>query len=183
MPSKTLSPIEQLTFQSGSVVQVQVSKIGEDESLIVIPRPKQQKGSSRDDTFSRTTKQPSQNDFQASNPRSTNAIALPQRSQPLKSAISPQKRMMATLKTGMNFTGVVSSITQYAAFVDIDVFRKAKGGVHARVNGMLHYSDLADKAVLATNKKAMQARNRGIQVLDKGTTVTVFVKEVLKNAG
>lgn len=183
MPAKFLSPMERLTFQAGSVVQVKVTDI-DGENVIVAPRSSKY-------SESKTKSGPKYNfaewDPSLSNPfRSSGSKDFKQVSSINKRANSIQAQqqapgpMLATMKTGMSFLGTVISVTQYAAFVDINVFRKSKGGTFTRVSGMLHYSDLADKAIFATNRKAMRTR---LPVLDKGTRVKVYVKEVLKNAG
>ena len=107
---------------------------------------------------------------------------------PLKTVITPlpvDGYLLNNLKTGNNITGIVASCTPYAAYVDLNVYRKGKGGSFTKVNGMLHFSDFQDKVLLATDRKANAASTlrNNIQILTKGSEVTVYVKEVLKQAG
>ena len=89
------------------------------------------------------------------------------------------------MKTGTKLTGVVASCTLYAAYIDVNVYRKGKGGSYTKMNGMLHFSDFSDKVLLETDRKANSPSSirNNVQVLTKGSPVTVYVKEVMKQAG
>jgi hypothetical protein len=57
------------------------------------------------------------------------------------------------------------------------------GGVYAKLNGMLHSSDLTNNFYLAPPKRAQINRDEQTVVLAKGTPLKVYIKEVFKQAG
>ena len=75
------------------------------------------------------------------------------------------------------------------------------GGTYSKVNAMLHKTDISpstlqalrrhQSSALGINSKSNSANNAdaavgvngGVQLLSKGTPVTVFVKEVFKQSG
>ena len=204
MPTKSLSPLERLTFQTGSVVQVQVSNINNDDTITVSMKKGGSSNSNSRSTDSNNNKQFSTSREESSfKPWSPGALTAYNKNSKgtsdrstttsnhklaTKRQVTPPGILLGTLKTGMNFTGFISSLTQYAAFIDINIYRKAKGDTYKRVNGMLHFSDVStdevgNEVVFATNRHAYQSKAKGIQVLDKGSPVTVYVKEVFKQAG
>ena len=207
MPTKSLSPLERLTFQTGSVVQVQVSNINNDDTITVSMKKggSSNRNSRSTDSISNNKPFSTSREESSFKPWSPGALTAynknskgptSDRSTTItsnnkvasKRPVTPPGILLGTLKTGMNFTGYISSLTQYAAFIDINIYRKAKGDTYKRVNGMLHFSDVStdevgNEVVFATNRHAYQSKAKGIQVLDKGSPVTVYVKEVFKQAG
>lgn len=86
--------------------------------------------------------------------------------------------LLNNLKTGMKLEGTVHSCTSYAAFVTAGVQRAGKGGNFKIENGMLHKSDIP-KHMLP--KGAGHGTSKPL--LEAGSRVTVYVKEVFKNSG
>ena len=68
-------------------------------------------------------------------------------------------------------------------FLHAGVYRVSKGNQFALVNAMLHKSDLSS-TVLQSLQKANSKHGGGHSgLLDKGTKLTVYVKEVYKQSG
>lgn len=86
--------------------------------------------------------------------------------------------LLNTLKTGQRLEGNVVHSTSQAAFVAANVFRRAKGGIVAEVNGLLRKEDIP-RDLLSTSRRLS---GQG-PLMEKGSRVTVYVKEVFKNAG
>ena len=76
--------------------------------------------------------------------------------------------------------GFVASCTPYAAFINAGVFRKGKGKRNVNVNGMLHKSDIDPETMAKLNPRH---GGRGYDFIEKGTPITVYVKEVYKQSG
>lgn len=86
------------------------------------------------------------------------------------------------LRTGMALEGTVMSCTPYAAFIDLHVYRASKGGSYASVNGMLHVDDI-DPALKQRGRVNRNRISESLYSLERGVPLTVYVKEVFKNAG
>ena len=110
-----------------------------------------------------------------------------------KTVEPPPGQLLNTLKTGMKLEGTVVSSTPYAAFVGTGTYRMAKGGRYAPVNAFLHKDDLDEVTAQAAKRwRQEQQRQQGsrqsgarldLTLLQKGTPLTVYVKEVYKNSG
>ena len=140
MSTSSLRPGERLALQTGSVMRVVVTRAEGEDLWVTLDR----------------------------GAAAAIAPAPPVAAKKKKTARSKPSLQLSNLRTGMPLQGVVSSNTHYALFVDANVFRPSKGGSFARVNGMLHSSDLNG------------ARR---SELERGSNLTVFVKEVFKNSG
>lgn len=86
--------------------------------------------------------------------------------------------LLNNLKTGQRLEGRVVHSTPQAAFVAANVFRRAKGGVVAEVSGLLRKADVP-RDLLSTSRRLS---GQG-PLMEKGSRVAVYVKEVFKNAG
>lgn len=100
---------------------------------------------------------------------------------------SPPGLVLNQLKTGQLLKGVVASTTAYAAFIDSKIFRAGKGGSFTEVNGMLHKNDISPE-ILSAHKKRSQSKTNGkakgvVELLERGSEIDVYVKEVYKNSG
>ena len=95
--------------------------------------------------------------------------------------------LLNTLKTGMRLEGRIVSCTHYAAFVNVGVYRAGKGASFAEANALLHKSDIPNGEALVSRhgkgRKEFAFQDRDGVIYEKGTPVTVFVKEVYKNSG
>lgn len=140
MSTAALRPGEKLALQTGAVMRVVVTRAEGDDLWV---------------TLDRGAADPGPPAKPGKTPRKTPRTGKP-------------ALLLGDLKTGMALQGVVSSNTHYALFIDAKVSRPSKGGSFARVNGMLHSSDL-----------------HGLRKseLEKGSNLTVYVKEVFKNSG
>ena len=156
MPVKKLNPTEKLSLQSGSALKVYVTKA--DEFGIQVSF-----SSEKLTTMTESIKVPS--------PK--NKIKSNKFMQPIPDLL------LNNLKTGLKLEGIIVSSTPYAAFVNVNVFRKGKAETYTQVNGMLHRGDLHQR--LTTKSTNAQSVNTGI--LEKGTKLTLYVKEVWKNSG
>lgn len=86
--------------------------------------------------------------------------------------------LLNNLKSGQRLEGRVVHSTPQAAFVAANVFRRAKGGVVAEVSGLLRKADVP-RDLLSTSRRLS---GQG-PLMEKGSRVVVYVKEVFKNAG
>lgn len=86
--------------------------------------------------------------------------------------------LLNQLKTGQMLKGIVVHATPQLAFISTNVYRHAKGGVFAEVNGLLHKSDMSEDVLSQSRRYSNQG-----PVLDKGSLITVYVKEIFKNSG
>lgn len=133
MPTKNLSPTERLALQTGSVLQVFISNVSGKSIQVSLKPPSKngdgsriQPGTMRDASF------PSKSSNFKNRKTSSSPTLVSQ-----KSTVPPTGTMLNQLKTGMKLEGVVTSNTQYAVFVDTNVFRTSKGGTFTSVNGKL----------------------------------------------
>ena len=103
--------------------------------------------------------------------------------------VAPPGKILSQLKTGHPLKGVVASSTAYAAFISAKVFRAGKGGSFTEVNGMLHKSDISPELLSSLKKKQKtsiknsKGKDSQGELLEKGTELDVYVKEVYKNSG
>jgi predicted RNA-binding protein with RPS1 domain len=114
--------MELLAFQSGSIVQVRVSRVDADNGMSVTLRAgtsiQEREGSIKpSSTVERVQLRSVDDRKMGSQKRSP---------RPLKSSLPPGI-LLSNLKTGMAFDSKVTNVTPFAAFVDLNVFRKAKG--------------------------------------------------------
>ena len=134
-------------------------------------------------------------------PRGSNKT--PSKRPPTRTKASAPGPTLNTLKTGMKLEGVVVSSTAYASFINAGVYRKGKSDTYAPVNGMLHKSDITPETIsqlkvctlythyihythythCTTLYTQLKRRSDNSGVLDRGTIVTVYVKEVYKQSG
>ena len=185
MSTKLLSSTERLALQAGSVMQVYVSKVEEDDQLQVSLKP-----------------------ADGSKPiviRETASVKAEIKTfKPVRVAMKPQKKqetqppkipsgglLLSSLKTGMELEGIVQSCTAYAAFVSAGVYRAGKAGSFQAINGMLHKVDIVDKSFLTVGSRKSSRNNRGYDssentaegIISVGTRIKVYVKEVYKQSG
>lgn len=167
LPSKLLSAQERLAIQSGSMLRVAIT--GQDKNGYIASLP----GRSSSVIESR-------NDF--GRPQQAGGRRYDNNNKP-KPVLptTPPGPLMNNLKTGMKFEGTVKHVTPYAAFVDANIFRRAKGGVFAPVNGLLSKHDMSEDVI--NRDQDSNSRQRKAFALEKGSKVAVYVKEVYKNAG
>ena len=202
MSTKFLSPTERLALQTGSVMQVYVSKVdgaNPDTTLQVSLKPLD--GSSGKPSISvqqsynnahaaRAALEESSQRVSTPSAGSVNKLSVnqpwgttaPKRTNTRTVTKTPSRGntpklpegaiFLNTLKTGMELQGVVQSSTNYAAFVSANVYRAATGGRACEINGLLHKVDIVDGSNLILNP------NTG-----KGTKLKVYVKEVFKQSG
>lgn len=89
---------------------------------------------------------------------------------------------LSDLKIGMQLEGVVVSCSGFAAFLDLNVYRTTAKAGNSKVNAILYHSDMKDDVVLSTRKWGLGS-DKDRTVIEKGTRLTVYVKELLKNQG
>lgn len=99
-------------------------------------------------------------------------------SAPVMTEVPANGLLLNNLKTGHKLEGIVVHATPQVAFVAAGVYRKAKGGVFAEVNGLLRKDDISRDILSPSRRYSQQG-----PLLDKGSKLTVYVKEVFKNAG
>jgi len=185
MSTRNLSWQERMALQVGAMMQLYVSNVEGSGELQVSLKPPSEGGGGGGGGISVSKISEPMKRFAAS------TTPIRAKSAPAKSAApaapeAPPGLLLNTLRTGMKLNGVVSSCTQYAAFVNVEAFRAGKQGSFAEVNGMLHRSDIVD-AQLSPSKRRFsgqqQQQREGEVILEKGAPVTVYVKEVFKNSG
>lgn len=99
--------------------------------------------------------------------------------EPVGAPVAPGP-LLTNLTTGMQLQGVVDSCATYAAWLNVGIYRVGKGGRFVPVNAMLHKSDIELKLL----KELQNYRSTNFHnLLEKGTKVTVYVKEVSKQSG
>lgn len=109
-------------------------------------------------------------------------------SKPAEEKLPPNSHFLNQLKTGNKMKGIVASSTAYAAFINAKVYRAGKGGMLTEVNGMLHKNDISPELLGKLKKQSPSAKSpKGAKfpndLLEKGTEIDVYVKEVYKNSG
>ena len=92
------------------------------------------------------------------------------------------------LRCGMAFNGTVVTCTMYAAFVNIQVYRRASGGIFKSINGLLHDSDIIQRhrflPLRYFGSRSLRTKGKPDELaLERGSEVTVYVKEVFPNSG
>lgn len=155
MSMKMLSTTERLALQIGSMVQVYVSNPL--TTPIQVNLKKTTTGAPSSPSPSAGRMQDGRFQYK---PVKTNS--------PFKASIPASGLLLNQLKTGMKLDGVVTSCTNYACFVNVNVYRSSKGGSFSEVNGMLHRADSPTKL---------------FDRCTKGSQTTVYVREVYKNSG
>lgn len=153
MDSKKLSTNERLALHAGAIMQVYVSKIHSDNKIQVSLKPENNNGGKKMQVKS----QFEDGTYRGGTNRPPKAVSKP-----------PNGILLNNLKTGMKLEGIVTSNTHYAAFINANIYRAAKGGTFTEVNGMLHRSESAAKLY---------------DQASKGSKITVYVREVYKNSG
>ena len=186
MSTKLLSSTERLALQTGSVMQVYVSRVDEDELVQVALKPLD---GSRPIVLRDTTKTEEKGTFKP-------VRVMTQAKKNADATVSPKipngGLLLSSLKTGMELEGIVQSCTAYAAFVSANVYRAGKAGSFQAINGMLHKVDIVDKSFLTVGSRKSTSRgNRGYDsgetvqegIISVGTKMKVYVKEVYKQSG
>jgi hypothetical protein len=163
MSAKALSPAEKMILQSGAVMKVNI--VGQEGDSYTVSLPI----SSKLDSIKPFQRPVSK--------KIVNKHAAPVDTKP--KVLSAPGPLLVSLKTGMPLTGTVSFSTSYAAFLDVGVFREGKGGIAVPVNAMLHRLDLDKKLLRDVQYKRSYTKN----LIEKGTSINVYVKEVFKNSG
>jgi hypothetical protein len=159
MPARDLSPAEKLALTAGAVVQVYVQRADEKGIQVGI---KPSTGPA-----SRTVAKGSASSSAGTKKSAAKGHSPEPAAPPLAS--QPPGLLLNNLKTGLQLKGIVASRNSYAAFIQANVYRKSKGGAFSEVLGMLHKNDAHE------SKSPLD--------LEKGSEVTVYVKEVMKNSG
>jgi hypothetical protein len=173
------------------VVQLKVTEYDDKNILVAF---KQSSPSSSELKITPIVKEKSFYLKESSSSSSSSSSLKPSQTPPkLAAAKSPKPHpglLLDELKTGFELQGTVITSTPYAAFISAKVFRKGKGGSFSEVNGMLHKNDISDQALLAlnppssgTNKKSNSLNSNLADLLNRGSKLTVYVKEVYKNSG
>lgn len=186
MSTKFLSSTERLALQTGSVMQVYVSKTdGEVIQVALKPSDGSKPIALADPTKSKSEAKTFKPVRVLSQAKSTGNVAVSPK-------IPNGGLLLSNLKTGMELEGVVQSCTAYAAFVSANVFRAGKAGSFQAINGMLHKVDIVDRSYLTVgNRKSSSRSNRGYDsaennvegIISVGTRIKVYVKEVYKQSG
>lgn len=164
MPTSNLSPSEILKLQIGSLINIRVTKIS-DGSIAQV----QMDGSRSCNYLLRKLNllaaKPEIDQTYLDFDTKLNAINL------------------SNLTIGMKLEGKVVSCSGYAAFIDVNVIRMTpKSNIPVKVNGMLYQSDMTDDAILYTRKNiARDVENK--LILEKGSMIPVYVRDVFKSAG
>lgn len=181
MSTKCLHPSERLALTSGSVIKVRI--VGEDSAGFTVTLPFQQ-------TQAKPVSEPqsrvqSTAPFQSKAPfrkgdNNYNNHHNSRKPRPVKkeaqglTEVPADGIMLNVLKTGHKLQAEVLHSTYACAFVSCNVYRRAKGGLVAQASGLLRREDVPKTLLSPASKKTL---------LDKGEKLTVYVKEVFKNAG
>lgn len=189
MSAKALTSQERMLLQSGSLVNVQIS--GEDkENRDFFVSLAAASGAGRGDREEQRDRRDNVNSYSNSNynrnsynnqPRQQNRNPEPSKKRSNEPVVrggvsEPEGPLLNNLKTGMPLEVTVKTVTPFAAFVHTKVYRKAKGGVFVPVEALLHRSDIPQSMLAPTPQ--------GYSILyQRGQPLTVYVKEVLKQAG
>lgn len=104
---------------------------------------------------------------------------------------SDNRLLLNNIKTGLRLEGVVAHSTPYNAFINCKVYRRGKAGYLTEVQGMLNNEDIPSEVKKIARKEYEMELLRNneeinefkIPLLPKGAPLTVYVKEVLKQAG
>lgn len=180
MSTKLLSSTERLAIQTGSVMQVYVSKMDDDVVQVALKPLDGSKPIILRDA--------------AKTFKPVRVLTSPKKSQDVavSSKIPKGGLLLSNLKTGMELEGIVQSCTAYAAFVSANVYRAGKQGSFQAINGMLHKVDIVDKSQMTLSRSRPTSRsNRGYDsgesapegIISIGTRMKVYVKEVYKQSG
>jgi hypothetical protein len=97
-----------------------------------------------------------------------------------------EAKLLNTLKVGQLLVGRVVQSTEYAAFLECGVVRKAKGGTLASVTAFLHKTDIPHPYCLHSNDAERDSGVGGNServVINKGMHIPVYVKDIFKNQG
>jgi transcriptional accessory protein Tex/SPT6 len=176
MSTKFLSPAERLALQTGSVMQVYVSKVDGDNSnapLQVSLKPIDRSAPvRRSESRAAAPGYAKDSKARATDGKSTIKGKRADANSNAKSysTLPPDGYLLNNLKTGMKLTGTVQSVTNYAAYVSANVYRTGKGGKLTEIKGMLHKADIVDNSLALTQNV-------------KGAKIEVYVKEVFKQSG
>jgi hypothetical protein len=188
MPAGELSSTERLALQTGSIMQVYVEEVTGSSVKVSLHSRGGSSGS-----------KPRMYDADITSALGT--IAEPPKRQKERSKSGKHRRseiqaiptpdadkLLNNLKTGIQLTGIISSCTHYAAFIDVGIFRAGKSGSFTPVNGMLHKDDVPDGLSPLVRRESNGRKERAFEstdgtILQKGSEVTVYVKEVYKNSG
>ena len=194
MQTKFLTPAEKLALQAGSVMQVYVTNI--DGPEVQVSLKPSSVGTSAGVGVSATASASIETKSDRSPPRSRapDGVFNGERQQPdrarsgsFKPRASPNAPsqppgpLLNNLKTGVKLTGVVQSLTNYAAFLSCGVYRAGKGNTYTPVNGMLYVEDIP-KGMALSSRRASSGR-KSDEIIDRGSELTVYVKEVFKQSG
>lgn len=167
MSAKSLTQNERMMLQVGTMMQVQI--VGEDEN-----------GLQAAFVGTKDTKQGQTPTASTSQPTPAKTSRRPSSYE--KKVSVAKGPMLHSLKTGMKLDGIVTHSTPYAAFVSANVYRQAKKGLFAEVRGMLHKSELLPEVAKQLEAQGRMS-NKNIRLIEPGTKLTVYVREVYKNNG
>lgn len=163
MSTKPLLPQERLLLQNGALVKVFIDSEDASNNFRV--------------SLARKGQVVSQSPAARSTPPQIQRRLTPQNGQ-MKSntSLPPNGLLLNDLKTGMALEVTVKSVSPFAAFVTTNVYRRAKGGFFTTIDAILHRTDIPLEMLAPTPQ--------GYSIIyQKGTKLTVYVKEVLKQAG
>lgn len=154
-----LTPVERMALVAGSVMKAIV--VGGDSDGLRLELPSQSRPRREGSDAAAVSQQPQ---------RRTAVVGLKD--------VPVGAFLLNNLKTGQRLEGRVVHSTPQAAFVAANVFRRAKGGVVAEVNGLLRKADVPRDLLSPSRRLSGQG-----PLMEKGSRVAVYVKEVFKNAG
>jgi len=209
MKTNSLSPTERLALQNGAVMQVYVSKIDGDQLEVTLNNNNIMFDNSYNSNYNNRNNIDIGNDnndddvsledlidfgsVRTSSSSSSASSSKASNNKPKNNQKSrgrqrkPPGLLLNNLKTGVALEGVIVSCTHYAAFVNVGVSRAGKQGTYVEANGLLHRTDMSNAEPLVSNnnngrKERAFELNDGT-ILERGSRVTVYVKEVYKQAG
>jgi hypothetical protein len=186
MSTKLLSPTERLALQTGSVMQVYISKVDADDLVQVSLKP-------IDGIKSVVIREAVTEKAELKTFKPVRVLTKPSKASDKAAPKLPSGGvLLSNLKTGMELDGIVQSCTAYAAFISAGVYRAGKAGSFQAINGMLHKVDIIDRSYLTVGSRKYGSRNnRGYDsgennvegIISVGTRIKVYVKEVYKQSG
>lgn len=162
MPTKNLSMTERLALTTGSIMQVYVTKVEDDNIQVSLK--------STSESSNQSMKKP-----RSFNDNDVISKSTKGKKNQIRNSADVPGTLLNNLKTGMRLEGKVVSSSHYGAFIEAKIFRASKGGSFKEIVGLLNKNDV----ILNGKKNKLSTQ----EVLSNGAPIAVYVKEVWKNSG
>jgi hypothetical protein len=178
MSATDLNPMEKIALQAGNMLKVKIT--GQDSSGLFKVSLPLLTSSSFPSTNRKMKSEESKDKGKQSKPENNNNNRSSKDnnkspSGPLQPP--PNSILLNNLKSGFKLEGEIVYSNDKMAFVSAKIYRRARGGTFAEVNGFLKKEDAES---LLGNYISIHQKE---PLFERGEKITVYVKEVFKNAG